>query len=41
MYGVWRQCANERGIASVMAIFIMVMMLVAGIFLVRMSEHRG
>src|SRR4030095_10698343 len=41
MYGVWRQCANERGIASVMAIFIMVMMLVAGIFLVRMSSTEG
>lgn len=41
MHGVWRQCANERGIASVMAIFIMVMMLVAGIFLVRMSATEG
>ena len=41
MHGVWRQCANERGIASVMAIFIMVMMLVAGIFLVRMSSTEG
>src|SRR5262245_14832432 len=41
MYGAWRQCANERGIASIMAIFIMVMMLVAGIFLVRMSSTEG
>src|SRR5258705_12339653 len=41
MYGSWRQCTNERGIASVMAIFIMVMMLVAGIFLVRMSSTEG
>jgi len=41
MYGSWRQCTNERGIASVMAIFVMVMMLVAGIFLVRMSSTEG
>src|SRR5256885_5496128 len=41
MRGSWRQCTDERGIASVMAIFIMVMMLVAGIFLVRMSSTEG
>ena len=41
MHAVWRQCANERGIASVMAIFIMVMLLVSGIFLVRMSSTEG
>ena len=41
MYGSWHQCTNERGIASVMAIFVMVMMLVAGIFLVRMSSTEG
>src|SRR3989442_15841069 len=41
MRGSWRHCTDERGIASVMAIFIMVMMLVAGIFLVRMSSTEG
>lgn len=41
MRGQWRQCVDERGIATVMAIFIMVMMLVAGIFLVRMSATEG
>ena len=41
MHGSWRQCTNERGIASVMAIFIMVILLVAGIFLVRMSSTEG
>jgi len=37
----WRHCTDERGIASVMAIFIMVMLLVTGIFLVRMSSTEG
>ena len=41
MRGLWRQCTDERGIASVMAIFIMVMLLVTGIFLVRMSSTEG
>ncbi len=41
MRGLWRQCFDERGIASVMAIFIMVLLLVSGIFLVRMSSTEG
>jgi hypothetical protein len=41
MRGLWRQCSDERGIASVMAIFIMVLLLVSGIFLVRMSSTEG
>jgi hypothetical protein len=41
MRGMWRHCTDERGIASVMAIFIMVLMLVSGIFLVRMSSTEG
>jgi hypothetical protein len=41
MRGLWRQCTDERGIASVMAIFIMVLLLVSGIFLVRMSSTEG
>ena len=41
MRGMWRYCTDERGIASVMAIFIMVLMLVSGIFLVRMSSTEG
>jgi hypothetical protein len=41
MRGLWRQCTEERGIASVMAIFIMVLLLVSGIFLVRMSSTEG
>ena len=41
MRDLWRQCADERGIATVMAIFIMVMLLVSGVFLVRMSSTEG
>jgi hypothetical protein len=41
MRGIWRHCTDERGIASVMAIFIMMLMLVSGIFLVRMSSTEG
>ena len=41
MRGLWRQCADERGIASIMAIFIMLMLLASGIFLVRMSSTEG
>ena len=41
MHGLWRHCTDERGIASVMAIFIMVLLLVSGIFLVRMSSTEG
>jgi hypothetical protein len=41
MRGLWRLCTDERGIASVMAIFIMVLLLVSGIFLVRMSSTEG
>ena len=41
MRALWRRCTDERGIASVMAIFIMVLLLVSGIFLVRMSATEG
>jgi hypothetical protein len=41
MRALWRHCTDERGIASVMAIFIMVLLLVSGIFLVRMSATEG
>src|SRR5215470_16864693 len=41
MRSLWRHCIDERGIASVMAIFIMVLLLVSGIFLVRMSSTEG
>jgi hypothetical protein len=41
MRSMWRDWTDERGIASVMAIFIMVLMLVSGIFLVRMSSTEG
>jgi len=41
MRGLWRYCTDERGIASVMAIFIMLLMLVSGVFLVRMSSTEG
>ena len=41
MRDLWRQCVDERGIASVMAIFIMVLLLVSGIFLLRMSSTEG
>jgi hypothetical protein len=42
MRGTWRQSVvDERGIATVMAIFIMVMLIVSGIFLVRMSSTEG
>ena len=41
MRGLWRHFTDERGIASVMAIFIMVLLLVSGIFLVRMSSTEG
>jgi len=41
MRAMWRPCGDERGIATVMAIFIMVMLLVTGIFMVRMSSTEG
>lgn len=41
MRRVWRQCSNERGMALVIALFIMAMLLVAGVFLVRMSSMEG
>ena len=41
MRSMWRNWTDERGIASVMAIFIMVLLLVSGIFLVRMSSTEG
>ena len=41
MRSVWRQCTDERGIVLVIALFIMAILLVAGVFLVRMSATEG
>jgi hypothetical protein len=41
MRGLWRHFGDERGMVSVVAIFIMVILLVAGVFLVRMSSTEG
>lgn len=41
MRGLWRQCSNERGMALVVALFIMAILLVTGVFLVRMSSIEG
>lgn len=41
MRSVWRQCNSERGMVLVIALFIMAMLLVAGVFLVRMSGIEG
>ena len=41
MRALWRPFGDERGMVSVVAIFVMIMMLVAGVFLVRMSATEG
>lgn len=41
MYRVWRQCRDERGIALVIALSIMTLLLVGGVFLLRMSSIEG
>lgn len=38
---VWRQCRDERGIALVIALSIMILLLVGGVFLLRMSGIEG
>lgn len=38
---VWRQCCDERGIALVIALSIMTLLLVGGVFLLRMSSIEG
>ena len=41
MRALWRPFGDQRGMVSVIAIFVMIMMLVAGVFLVRMSATEG
>jgi len=41
MRGLWRQGADERGMVLVVALFIMAMLLMTGVFLVRMSSTEG
>jgi hypothetical protein len=41
MRRVWRECTDERGVALVIALFIMAILLAAGVFLVRMSATEG
>ena len=41
MRRAWQQCTDERGIALVVALFIMAILLVTGVFLVRMSSTEG
>lgn len=41
MYRVWRLCRDERGIALVIALSIMTLLLVGGVFLLRMSSIEG
>ena len=41
MRALWYPFRDERGMVSVVAIFVMIMMLVAGVFLVRMSATEG
>ena len=41
MRPVWRMCRNERGIALVIALSIMALLLVGGVFLLRMSSIEG
>ena len=38
---LWRQCRDERGIALVIALSIMILLLVGGVFLLRMSATEG
>jgi hypothetical protein len=41
MRRAWQQCSDERGMALVMALFIMAILLAAGSVLVRMSAIEG
>jgi hypothetical protein len=41
MYRIWRQCRSERGIALLIALSIMALLLVGGVFLLRMSSIEG
>lgn len=41
MRRLWRQCSDERGIALVIALSIMALLLVGGVFLLRMSSIEG
>jgi hypothetical protein len=41
MRRAWQQCSDERGMALVMALFIMAILLAAGSVLVRMSATEG
>jgi hypothetical protein len=41
MRRAWQQCSDERGMALVMALFIMAILLAAGTVLVRMSATEG
>lgn len=41
MLGIWRRCTDERGIALVIALSIMALLLVGGVFLLRMSSIEG
>ena len=41
MRRVWHQCCDERGIALVIALSIMALLLVSGVFLLRMSSMEG
>ena len=41
MLRIWRQCRDERGIALVIALSIMALLLVGGVFLLRMSSIEG
>src|SRR5919201_6019904 len=38
MHKLWRRCSDERGIAIVVALFVMAILLVSGVFLARMSS---
>jgi hypothetical protein len=41
MLRIWRLCGNERGIALVIALSIMALLLVGGVFMLRMSSIEG
>jgi Tfp pilus assembly protein PilX len=41
MRRLWRRCSDERGIALVIALSIMALLLVGGVFLLRMSSIEG
>jgi hypothetical protein len=41
MLRTWRRCADERGIALVIALSLMALLLVGGVFMLRMSSIEG